>query len=231
MSGPARREVDERRPSGPADGDRDRVKVLRRTARIVGLSGVVYLAYRERHLFQGLGHSMAGLHWVWLLGAGAVQLGSLLPLPEGQRLVLLSADVQVPRFRMWLITLASNAISSSVPGGLAIAEGYSYRQYRRFSATRRPLGSLSAAALFRSPSRLASGVTSLAATLRPTSAGGSTGSPIDWPILPPISADFARRSRYGSGHTHCPVSTGCRMQHRSASCSSVPVAAYRGARC
>jgi putative heme transporter len=38
------------------------------------------------------------------------------------------------RWQMTLVTLASNAISTSVPAGVAVAEGYSFTRYRRFGA-------------------------------------------------------------------------------------------------
>jgi uncharacterized protein (TIRG00374 family) len=62
------------------------------------------------------------------------ELASIPPLAEAQRLVLAVSGVKAPRWRMILVTLASNAISMSVPAGVAFAEGYYFAQYREFGA-------------------------------------------------------------------------------------------------
>jgi uncharacterized membrane protein YbhN (UPF0104 family) len=66
--------------------------------------------------------------------AFAAELASVPPLAEAQRKVLAAAGVASDRVRMNLVTLASNAISASVPAGVAVAEGYSFVRYRRFGA-------------------------------------------------------------------------------------------------
>ena len=78
---------------------------------------------------------MARITWPWLVAAFVAEMASVVPLAEAQRLVLSAGGARIPRGQMILITLASNAISMSVPAGVAVAEGYAYRQYRRFRAT------------------------------------------------------------------------------------------------
>ena len=96
---------------------------------------VVVFFFRERHLFFGFGQSMSRVEWVWLFLALVAEMASVVPLAEAQRIVLESGGASITRRQMVLITLASNAISMSVPAGVAVAEGYLYRQYRRFRAT------------------------------------------------------------------------------------------------
>jgi hypothetical protein len=62
------------------------------------------------------------------------QLASPPPLAETQRTVLLAGGVRAGRLPMNLVTLASNAISMSVPAGVAVSGGYSFGRYRRFGA-------------------------------------------------------------------------------------------------
>ncbi len=55
-------------------------------------------------------------------------------LAEEQLVILAAGGVRAVRWRMSLVTVASNAISASVPAGLALSEGYSFARYRRFGA-------------------------------------------------------------------------------------------------
>jgi uncharacterized protein (TIRG00374 family) len=116
--------------------DRGRRRLLLRISfNAVAVGVVLYFFFRERHLFFGFGHTMSRITWPWLVAAFAAQMASVVPLAEAQRLVFAVGDVNIPRWPMILITLASNAIAMSVPAGVAVAEGYAYRQYRRFNAT------------------------------------------------------------------------------------------------
>jgi uncharacterized protein (TIRG00374 family) len=89
---------------------------------------------RERALFHGFGRTMAKLTWPPVALAFAAEIGSIPPLAEAQRTVLHAGGTDAPRWRMILVTFASNAISMSVPAGVAVAEGYAYAKYRGFGA-------------------------------------------------------------------------------------------------
>ena len=97
---------------------------------------VVFFFFRERHLFAGFGSTMSRITWHWLVLALVAELASIVPLAEAQRIVLSVGGVRAPRGQMILVILASNAISMSVPGGVAVAEGYAYKRYRKFGATK-----------------------------------------------------------------------------------------------
>ncbi len=104
--------------------------VLRTLLGVVTVGVVGYFFYRERALFVGFGSTMSRIVWPYLVLAFAAEMTSIVPLAEAQRLVFATAGVDFPRGRMIAITYASNAISMSVPAGVAVAEGYAYRQYR-----------------------------------------------------------------------------------------------------
>src|SRR2546421_1678907 len=105
---------------------------------VLGLASVgivLFFFFRERNLFAGFGDTMSRIAWVWLVLAFVAEMASVVPLAEAQRIVLAVGGAEIGLWQMILITLASNAISMSVPAGVAVAEGYLYRQYRRCGAT------------------------------------------------------------------------------------------------
>jgi uncharacterized membrane protein YbhN (UPF0104 family) len=108
--------------------------LLRYGLELAAIGVVAYFFVRERHLFAGFGAIMSRLNWYWVVVAFAAELASVPPLAEAQRLVLGAGGVEADRGQMNLVTLASNAISTSVPAGAAVAEGYSFTRYRRFGA-------------------------------------------------------------------------------------------------
>jgi uncharacterized membrane protein YbhN (UPF0104 family) len=108
--------------------------LLRVALQLAALGVVAYFFIRERELFVGFGAAVSSLNWYWVVLAFAAELASVPPLAEAQRMVLRAGGVESDRFQMNLVTLASNAISLSVPAGVAVAEGYSFTRYRRFGA-------------------------------------------------------------------------------------------------
>jgi uncharacterized protein (TIRG00374 family) len=113
---------------------RTRTIVVRVALSVAALGVVAFFLYRQRHLFVGFGKALAHADWWWVVLALAAQLASIIPLAESQRLVLRAADVRSPFVEMIAVTLASNAIATSVPAGVAVAEGYAYKRYKHFGA-------------------------------------------------------------------------------------------------
>jgi putative heme transporter len=101
---------------------------------LTAIGAVVFFFVRERDLFAGVGADVTHLNWYWVVAAFAAGLASVPPLAEAQRMVLGAGGIGSGRLRMNLVTLASNAISASVPAGVALSEGYSFVRYRRFGA-------------------------------------------------------------------------------------------------
>jgi uncharacterized protein (TIRG00374 family) len=143
---------------------------------IAAIAVVVVVAYRERRLFAGFGSIMGSLSWSWAAMAFAAELASIPPLAEAQRIVLGAAGTTPDRWRMNLVTLASNAVSMSVPAGVAVAEGYTYSRYRR-------LGAGAAVAAW---AELASGALAFAALAAMALAGAALGGGAARNVLLPL---------------------------------------------
>ena len=107
---------------------------LRLLIQVAAIAAVAYFFIHERDLFTGFGATLSSLIWSWVLLGFLAELASVPPLAEQQRILLREAGVESDRFQMNLVTVASNAISLSVPAGVAVAEGYSFIRYRRFGA-------------------------------------------------------------------------------------------------
>jgi putative heme transporter len=128
--------MDTRRAASQATAGRAgrRATLLRYALGLAAIGAVAYFFVRERDLFAGFGATISRLNWVWVVVAFAAELASVPPLAEAQRILLRAGGVESDRLQMNLVTLASNAISTSVPAGVAVAEGYSFTRYRRFGA-------------------------------------------------------------------------------------------------
>jgi uncharacterized membrane protein YbhN (UPF0104 family) len=128
------------RTAGAQDSSQERHAGRRRSLKlrlllqVLAIAAVAYFFIRERDLFAGFGATLSDLIWSWVLLAFLAELASVPPLAEQQRILLREAGVESDRFQMNLVTVASNAISLSVPAGVAVAEGYSFVRYRRFGA-------------------------------------------------------------------------------------------------
>ena len=124
------------RARSPAEAERRsrRSLPLHLALQVAAVGAVLYFLVRQRDLFTGFGSTMSNLGWSWVGLAAAAELASVPPLAEAQRIVLRAGCVEADRLQMNLVTLASNAISLSVPAGVAVAEGYSFTRYRRFGA-------------------------------------------------------------------------------------------------
>jgi uncharacterized membrane protein YbhN (UPF0104 family) len=129
-------DTDRRTESRAAAGRRTsgRTTRLRVALGLAAIGAVAYFFYRERDLFAGFGATLSSLKWYWVVLAFVAELASVVPLAEAQRVVLRAGGVESDRLQMNLVTVASNAISLSVPVGVAVAEGYSFTRYRRFGA-------------------------------------------------------------------------------------------------
>jgi len=104
------------------------------TFEVVSVAVVAYVFYRERHLFAGFLTTLGNLTWYWVVLALVAELASILPLAEAQLHILSAGGTEAALRQMILVTFASNAISMSLPAGVAFAEGYSYARYRHFGA-------------------------------------------------------------------------------------------------
>ncbi len=108
-----------------------------RPATAVALIGfALYAGWTHRteihHGLDRLNHPV----WVWLVAACAVQASSMVVFARLQRWLLRCGGVRVRLRDMVEITLAGNALSTSVPGGAAWAAAWIWGQLRRRSVDR-----------------------------------------------------------------------------------------------
>ena len=110
--------------------------ILRRvlTAAAIVLAGVG--AYQHRSEISTASSMLGHLHEGWLLVAVVAELGSMVVFARLQRWLLRSGGVRMPLVPMLEITLAGNALSTSLPGGPAWAATWAFAQLRRRGANR-----------------------------------------------------------------------------------------------
>jgi putative heme transporter len=118
-----------------ATGARTRRTLLIRVAvDVAAIGAVIFFSWRERHVLTGFASILSRVTWYWVLLAFVAEMASIPPLAEAQRILLRAGGAKPNRRQINLVTLASNAVSMSVPAGVAVAEGYTYTQYRRLGA-------------------------------------------------------------------------------------------------
>lgn len=111
---------------------------LRRLAEAAIIALAVVFVLRRVPELSDIGHLFAHVRWPWLVVGAVIETGSFLSLSFLQQRLLRSSGVDVRYRRVVPITLASNAVGSSIPAGALVAEGYAFQQYRRVGAS--PVG-------------------------------------------------------------------------------------------
>jgi putative heme transporter len=100
--------------------------------------GVLILALEvlggHRSELSGFGAVLGHLRWWWLPPAVLVEAGSLVAFAGVQYRLLGAGGLRAPAGPLIGITLASQAITNSLPGGTAVATVYGFRWYRRLGA-------------------------------------------------------------------------------------------------
>ncbi|HEX3946988.1 MAG TPA: YbhN family protein [Acidimicrobiales bacterium] len=100
--------------------------------------GLLVLAVEElnghRSELSGLGGILGQLQWWWLPLAGAAEAASLVAFTGVQYRLLGAGGLRARPRPLFGVTLASQAITNSLPGGPALAAVYGFRWYRRLGA-------------------------------------------------------------------------------------------------
>jgi uncharacterized protein (TIRG00374 family) len=81
------------------------------------------------------GAALSNLRWGWVAAAIVCEMASIATFSRLRRSLLRAGGVRVGPTRMGALTLASTAISATVPAGVAVSAGYLYRQLRRMGAS------------------------------------------------------------------------------------------------
>ena len=109
---------------------------LRRGAAVILLGVAAYGAYARRHDLDRAIHLFRHLDVPWLVGAVAAEVISLVVFARLQRWLLRAGGVRIHLGEMFEITLAGNALGTSLPGGAAWAATWAFGQLRRRGADR-----------------------------------------------------------------------------------------------
>ena len=107
--------------------------VLRWVLALAFLAGFAYVLDGQQGELVNFGDALVS-HWWWLLPAAALEAISLGCFAGVQYRLLAIGGVRAPIRPLLAITLGSQAITNSVPGGPLVAAVYGFRWYRRFGA-------------------------------------------------------------------------------------------------
>jgi putative heme transporter len=116
-------------------GPRHRVWRVGRFVLGLALAGVaVWVIAGKADELSGASDYLAHLRWGFVVAALVAEAVSYLAYASLQRRLLLAGDVRVNTAPMVGVSLASNSIQNSLPGGVVFYAAYVFRQYRRFGA-------------------------------------------------------------------------------------------------
>ena len=74
------------------------------------------------------------LNWAWVVLAAVAEGISYVAFAGMQRRLLGAGHVRVALRPMTSISLAGNALQTTLPGGIVVSAAWSFRQFRRFGA-------------------------------------------------------------------------------------------------
>jgi uncharacterized membrane protein YbhN (UPF0104 family) len=99
------------------------------------LAAAAVVVAGRRHELLGAGSLIGEVRPLWLLVAIAAEALSVLAVMYEQQRLLKAGGVSIPAGSLAGITLAANALGTTLPGGQAWATVFTYRQYGRKGAT------------------------------------------------------------------------------------------------
>jgi uncharacterized protein (TIRG00374 family) len=99
---------------------------------VVGV--VVWVLASHTDELSGLSGALDHLHWWWVPFALLAEVASLACFAGLQFTLLKTGGLEAPKVTLFEMTVASQAITNSLPGGTAVSAVYGFRWYRRFGA-------------------------------------------------------------------------------------------------
>ncbi|MGH9127609.1 MAG: lysylphosphatidylglycerol synthase transmembrane domain-containing protein [Acidimicrobiales bacterium] len=109
---------------------------LRRGIEAAVAGAGIYAIFEARHQLAAGAGLLGHLAWPWVVAACAAELASMVAFARVQRWLLRAGGVPLGLVPMVEITFAGNALSVSLPGGVAWGAGYAFEQLRRRGANR-----------------------------------------------------------------------------------------------
>jgi len=131
---------DKEKPIIPEAGERShggrRARALRILIMLAILGGgAAVLADKHQEVTEAL-HLLRHLRWGWVLGAAVLEALSLGPFARLQRWLFRAGGVTLGFWSTIWVTLAGNALGTSLPGGPVWSVAWMFRQFRRRGADR-----------------------------------------------------------------------------------------------
>jgi len=108
--------------------------VLRYLLALGVVAVVVWVLASHTDELSGLSGALDHLHWWWVPFALLAEAASLACFAGMQFELLKTGGLEAPRVTLLEMTVASQAITNSLPGGTAVSAVYGFRWYRRFGA-------------------------------------------------------------------------------------------------
>jgi putative heme transporter len=120
----------------PTGAERHWTRWLRNLVGIAVVAIALAILVDKRHDLTSASHLLGHLDWRWLVLAAGAEVGSMIVFARLQRWLLLSGGVRVGLRSMIEITLAGNALGTTLPGGAAWSATWAFGQLRRRGADR-----------------------------------------------------------------------------------------------
>lgn len=97
---------------------------------VVGVDSVLVWPY-----LRGATRSLSHPSWGWVLVASAAQVASMGSFTRVQRRILATGGIRVSMRRMVSLTYAANALSETLPAGVALSSAYTFQRMRVWGAS------------------------------------------------------------------------------------------------
>jgi uncharacterized protein (TIRG00374 family) len=111
-------------------------RVLRAVVVVAVFAGGTVVLVEKHQEVTGALHLLRHLRWGWVLGAAVVETLSLLPFARLQRWMFRAGGLTLGLWSTVWVTVAGNALGTSLPGGVAWSTAWMFGQYRRRGADR-----------------------------------------------------------------------------------------------